>query len=117
MVFSKKMTSEASRTLKNLRGIVVFKIARDVNSHPGGRRATLKKTCFKAWTSDNTTTNTPRKGRFDDGGKRLKQLRLASPGEIEPYGPIRELRAPRSNPTGRLNCEIEPAGRIASKTQ
>ena len=37
------MTSEASRTLKNLRGIVVFKIARDVNSHPGGRRATLKK--------------------------------------------------------------------------
>ena len=94
--------------------------ARDVNAHPGGKRDvtchTKKKTCFKAWTSDNTTTITPRKGRFD-GGKRLKQLRLANPGEIEPYGPIRELRAPRSNSTGRLNCEIEPAGRITSKTQ
>ena len=42
------MTSEASRTLKNLRGIVVFKIARDVNSHPGGRRdATLKKNALR----------------------------------------------------------------------
>ena len=37
--FLKKKDSEA---FKNLRGIVVFKIARDVNSHPGGRRATLK---------------------------------------------------------------------------